>query len=254
MSDVLVSAVGVKKAYGDHQVLRGVDFEVRSGEVSCIIGPSGSGKSTFLRTINALETVDSGSLLVRGEQVGYTLRDDSYRQWSDREFARFRSGIGMVFQRFNLYAHLDATENVAATLVHVKKMSRAKAEERAQQELARVGLAEHAHKKPHQLSGGQQQRVAIARALAMDPALMLFDEPTSALDPELVGEVLAVIQGLAERGTTMVIVTHEIEFAREVADRVIFMADGVIVETGTPEQLIGNPQQERTRCFLARHR
>lgn len=250
MTEVLVRASGVKKAFGQHQVLRGVDFEVRAGEVSCIIGPSGSGKSTFLRTINALETVDSGSLIVRDEQVGYTLRDGRYHPWKDRDFARFRSGIGMVFQRFNLYGHLDAVENVSRSLITVKRMSKERALERAREELDRVGLADHAHKKPHQLSGGQQQRVAIARALAMDPALMLFDEPTSALDPELVDEVLETMKALAEGGMTMILVTHEIGFAREVGDTLSFFDEGRILERGTPEEVLSGTGSVRTRAFL----
>ncbi|MEB4614380.1 amino acid ABC transporter ATP-binding protein [Leucobacter sp. M11] len=254
MTEVLVRASGVKKAFGQHQVLRGVDFEVRAGEVSCIIGPSGSGKSTFLRTINALETVDSGSLIVRDEQVGYTLRDNRYHPWTDRDFARFRSGIGMVFQRFNLYGHLDAVDNVARSLITVKRLPKERALERARAELDRVGLAEHAHKKPHQLSGGQQQRVAIARALAMDPALMLFDEPTSALDPELVDEVLETMKALAEGGMTMILVTHEIGFAREVGDTLSFFDEGRILERGTPAEVLSGEGSARTRAFLDRVR
>ncbi|MGN6427472.1 MAG: amino acid ABC transporter ATP-binding protein [Leifsonia sp.] len=254
MTDTLVQARGLSKSFGDHEVLHGVDFTVRAGEVSCIIGPSGSGKSTFLRTINALETVDRGSLVVAGEQVGYSLEDGRYRPWRDRDFARFRSSIGMVFQRFNLYAHLDALENVAAGLIHVKRVPKREAHERAERELARVGLAAHALKRPHQLSGGQQQRVAIARALAMDPALMLFDEPTSALDPELVDEVLETMRSLAAGGMTMVVVTHEIGFAREVADTISFFDDGRVVERGVPEQVLTRPGHERTRSFLERVR
>ncbi|MFC9561683.1 amino acid ABC transporter ATP-binding protein [Agromyces sp. NPDC056965] len=250
MTEALVQASGVTKAFGEHLVLRGVDFSVRAGEVSCIIGPSGSGKSTFLRCINALETVDDGDLTVAGEQVGYTLRAGSYHPWADREFARFRAGIGMVFQRFNLYSHLDAAENVAASLVHVKRMKKDAARLRALDELDRVGLADHASKRPHQLSGGQQQRVAIARALAMDPALMLFDEPTSALDPELVDEVLESMKALAEGGMTMVVVTHEIGFAREVGDTLSFFDEGVIVESDTPEQVVRSASSPRTRAFL----
>lgn len=254
MTDVLVEARQVTKAFGDHQVLRGVDFEVRSGEVSCIIGPSGSGKSTFLRTINGLETTDSGSLIVRDAQVGYTLRDGRYHAWKDREFAQFRSSIGMVFQRFNLYSHLNATENVSTSLRHVKKMSKGEAAERAHEELARVGLADHSHKMPHHLSGGQQQRVAIARALAMDPALMLFDEPTSALDPELVDEVLETMKALAEGGMTMIIVTHEVGFAREVCNTLSFFDDGVVLEAGAPERVLNDTESVRTRAFLDRVR
>lgn len=254
MNDILVEAHGVRKSFGQHEVLRGVDFTVRRGEVSCIIGPSGSGKSTFLRTINALETIDGGSLLVRGEQVGYELRDGKYHQWSDKELSSFRSHIGMVFQRFNLYNHYDAVENVAASLIHVKRMSRADANARAERELARVGLAEHMHKRPHQLSGGQQQRVAIARALAMDPELILFDEPTSALDPELVDEVLEIMKQLAREGMTMIVVTHEIGFAREVGDTLSFFDEGRVLETGTPESVLTATDSQRIRGFLERVR
>ncbi|MDL9978338.1 amino acid ABC transporter ATP-binding protein [Microbacterium sp. ASV49] len=254
MTGTLVEARGLSKSYGDHEVLHGVDFTVRAGEVSCIIGPSGSGKSTFLRTINGLETVDGGSLIVDGEQVGYALEDGRYRPWRDRDFARFRARIGMVFQRFNLYAHLDAVENVAASLIHVKRVPKAEAHERAEFELARVGLADHVLKRPHQLSGGQQQRVAIARALAMDPDLMLFDEPTSALDPELVDEVLETMRALAGRGMTMIVVTHEIGFAREVADTLSFFDGGRVVEQGDPEQVLTDPANDRTRSFLERVR
>ncbi|KRC47007.1 arginine ABC transporter ATP-binding protein [Leifsonia sp. Root227] len=254
MTDALVEARGLAKSFGAHEVLHGVDFTVMPGEVSCIIGPSGSGKSTFLRTINALETVDGGSLVVGGEQVGYALENGRYRPWRDRDFARFRASIGMVFQRFNLYAHLDAIENVAASLIHVKHLPKREAHERAERELARVGLAEHALKRPHQLSGGQQQRVAIARALAMDPALMLFDEPTSALDPELVDEVLETMRSLARGGMTMIVVTHEIGFAREVADSIAFFDGGRVVERGEPERILTDPENDRTRNFLERVR
>ncbi|QAB18362.1 amino acid ABC transporter ATP-binding protein [Leucobacter muris] len=250
MSELLVDARGVRKSFGENEVLRGVDFEVRPGEVSCIIGPSGSGKSTFLRTINALETIDSGSLVVRGEQVGYELRGGKYHEWSDPQLAKFRSGIGMVFQRFNLYGHFDAIENVAASLIHVKRMSRADAHARAEQELTGVGLADHMHKKPHQLSGGQQQRVAIARALAMDPELILFDEPTSALDPELVDEVLETMRQLADGGMTMIVVTHEIGFAREVGDTLSFFDEGRVLEHGTPESVLSGSDSQRIRGFL----
>ncbi|GAA3885013.1 amino acid ABC transporter ATP-binding protein [Leifsonia kafniensis] len=252
MTDPLVRATGVTKSFGRHQVLNGVDFEVRAGEVSCIIGPSGSGKSTFLRCINALETVDGGGLEVAGTQVGYSLEGGSYRPWRDRDFARFRSGIGMVFQRFNLYGHLDATENVATSLINVAKMDKAAAVRRAREELDRVGLGAHAGKRPHQLSGGQQQRVAIARALAMDPQLMLFDEPTSALDPELVDEVLESMKALANGGMTMVVVTHEIGFAREVGDTLSFFDAGTIIESGTPDRVISDASSPRTRAFLAK--
>ncbi|MFI6927189.1 amino acid ABC transporter ATP-binding protein [Nonomuraea spiralis] len=237
--------------YGDTQVLNGVDFTVAPGEVSCIIGPSGSGKSTFLRCVNGLEQVLGGSLRVLDEEVGHSLREGRYRPWTPKEFAVFRRRIGMVFQRFNLFAHQSALENVACAPVHVLGVSAERARTTAMEHLERVGLAAHAHKRPHQLSGGQQQRVAIARALAMSPELMLFDEPTSALDPELVDEVLEVMRGLAADGMTMVVVTHEIAFAREVGDRLAFFADGVVVESGPPAELLANPGHERTRAFLS---
>ncbi len=247
----VVRATGVRMSYGDVQVLNGVDFEVAAGEVSCVIGPSGSGKSTFLRCVNGLEPVLGGSLRVLGEEVGHSLRDGRYHPWSPKEYAAFRKNIGMVFQRFNLFAHHSAMDNVACGPVHVLGTSKDKANALAMELLDRVGLADHAHKRPHQLSGGQQQRVAIARALAMNPALMLFDEPTSALDPELVDEVLEVMRGLAADGMTMVVVTHEIAFAREVGDRLTFFADGVVVERGHPAELLANPAHERTKAFLS---
>ncbi|MDQ0613086.1 ABC-type polar amino acid transport system ATPase subunit [Microbacterium sp. W4I4] len=254
MSTALVKAQGVTKSFGAHRILHGVDFDVQPGEVSCIIGPSGSGKSTFLRCINALETIDGGSLEVDGQQVGYDLRDGRFHQWRDKDFARFRSGIGMAFQRFNLYGHLNALDNVTCGLIHVAKTDKAVARARALEQLDRVGLADHAHKRPDQLSGGQQQRVAIARALAMDPKLLLFDEPTSALDPELVGEVLESMKVLAADGMTMVVVTHEIGFAREVGDTLSFFDGGVIVEQGSPEQVLSAPSSDRTKAFLTRVR
>ncbi|KRE81889.1 amino acid ABC transporter ATP-binding protein [Arthrobacter sp. Soil763] len=247
-----VASHGVTKSFGSHQVLAGVDFTVAAGEVSCIVGPSGSGKSTFLRCLNALETYDDGTLLVEGQHVGYEYRDGRYYEWNTRQFAAFRSRIGMVFQRFNLFGHLNAEENVACALTEVKGLSKSAARARALEELAKVGLAEHAHKRPHQLSGGQQQRVAIARALAMDPEIMLFDEPTSALDPELVDEVLEAMKALARAGMTMVVVTHEMGFAREVANTVHFFDAGVIVESGTPAEVLANPQRDRTKAFLAK--
>ncbi|AWS43931.1 amino acid ABC transporter ATP-binding protein [Streptosporangium sp. 'caverna'] len=247
----VVAASGVRMSYGDTQVLNGVDFSVAPGEVSCVIGPSGSGKSTFLRCVNGLEPVLGGSLRVLGEEVGYDLRDGRYHPWSPKRFAAFRTKIGMVFQRFNLFAHQTALENVACAPVHVSGMSAARARETAMEHLDQVGLADHVHKRPHQLSGGQQQRVAIARALAMNPTLMLFDEPTSALDPELVDEVLEVIKRLALDGMTMVVVTHEIGFAREVGDTLTFFDDGLVVERGTPGELLANPRQARTKAFLS---
>ncbi|MEV0585218.1 amino acid ABC transporter ATP-binding protein [Nonomuraea sp. NPDC050310] len=238
-------------SYGEVQVLNGVDFEVAAGEVSCVIGPSGSGKSTFLRCVNGLEPVLGGSLRVLGQEVGHSMRGGRYHPWTPKEYAAFRRDIGMVFQRFNLFAHHSALENVACGPVHVLGTPTARANAQAMELLDRVGLADHAHKRPHQLSGGQQQRVAIARALAMNPALMLFDEPTSALDPELVDEVLEVMRALAADGMTMVVVTHEIAFAREVGDRLTFFADGVVVEQGHPAELLANPAHERTRAFLS---
>ncbi|SDL32365.1 amino acid ABC transporter ATP-binding protein [Nonomuraea jiangxiensis] len=247
----VVLASDVRMSYGDTQVLHGVDFSVAPGEVSCIIGPSGSGKSTFLRCVNGLEPVLGGSLRVLGEQVGYSLRDGKYHAWTPKEFAAFRTRIGMVFQRFNLFAHQSALENVACAPIHVGGVPGDKARELAMEQLAQVGLADHAHKRPHQLSGGQQQRVAIARALAMNPTLMLFDEPTSALDPELVDEVLEVMKKLALDGMTMVVVTHEIGFAREVGDTLTFFDEGVVVEQGAPAELLADCKQPRTRAFLS---
>ncbi|MGO3366507.1 amino acid ABC transporter ATP-binding protein [Agrococcus casei] len=252
-NSLLVQAKGVRKSFGTHEVLKGIDFQVHKGEVSVIVGPSGSGKSTFLRAMNGLELIDAGSLIVDGEQVGYSLSDGRYREWGDGDWAKFRSRIGMVFQRFNLYAHFDALENVAASLIHVKKLSKAKARERAREQLDRVGLADHSHKRPHQLSGGQQQRVAIARALAMDPDLMLFDEPTSALDPELVDEVLETMKALEEGGMTMVVVTHEVGFAREVGDSLAFFDEGIVMEKDEPELLL-KTENPRVRSFLDRVR
>ena len=254
MSELLVDAAGVRKSFGAAQVLKGVDFQVRRGEVSCIIGPSGSGKSTFLRTINALESIDAGSLIVRGEQVGYSLRGGKYHPWNDKEMARFRAHIGMVCQRCSLCGHVGAQENVAASLIHVKKLPQSVANARALEQLDRVGLADHAQKLPHQLSGGQQQRVAIARALAMDPELILFDEPTSALDPELVDEVLETMRGLARDGMTMIVVTHEIAFAKEAADTLSFFDEGRVIESGAPSAILEDASSVRTRGFLDRVR
>lgn len=247
-----VQSRGVTKSFGAHQVLTGVDFNVATAEVSCIVGPSGSGKSTFLRCLNALEAYDGGTLLVNGHHVGYEYRNDRYYEWNAKQLAAFRSRIGMVFQRFNLFGHLSAEENVASALTEVRGMNKVSARDRALEELAKVGLADHSHKRPHQLSGGQQQRVAIARALAMDPEIMLFDEPTSALDPELVDEVLETMKALALAGMTMVVVTHEMGFAREVADSVHFFDAGTIVESGSPAEVLGNPQLPRTKAFLAK--
>lgn len=251
----MVEIRGLHKEFGDLHVLKGVDLTVESGAVSVVLGPSGSGKSTLLRCINELEEIEAGSITVAGERMGYrevTRRGQTrLHRLHPKAVARQRSRIGMVFQRFNLFPHRTALENVMEAPVQVRGDSKAKARARAGELLEQVGLSDRADHYPAQLSGGQQQRVAIARALAMDPELMLFDEPTSALDPELVGEVLGVMQGLARSGMTMVVVTHEIGFAREVADQVVFMDDGVIVEQGPPEQVLGSPQEQRTRDFLA---
>jgi polar amino acid transport system ATP-binding protein len=246
-----VQAVNVRKSFGTLEVLRSVDLAVERGEVVCVIGPSGSGKSTLLRCINHLEKIDAGSLRVEGEYVGYRRKGTQLHELSARESARQRADIGMVFQHFNLFPHMTAVENVAVGPRKVRGLSKREAVARAERQLERVGLADKLRAYPQQLSGGQQQRVAIARALAMEPKLMLFDEPTSALDPELVREVLEVMKALARTGLTMLCVTHEIGFARDVADRVIFMDEGAIVEVGTPAEVLDNPQHERTRTFLS---
>ncbi|HEY1455213.1 MAG TPA: amino acid ABC transporter ATP-binding protein, partial [Candidatus Dormibacteraeota bacterium] len=230
----------------------GIDLEVAPKEVMCIVGPSGSGKSTFLRCINHLEKIDAGRLSVDGELVGYRESGDRIYELPDRDVCKKRSEIGMVFQRFNLFPHMTALENVIEAPIRVKRESSSSAAERARSLLGRVGLADKVHVYPNQLSGGQQQRVAIARALAMQPKLMLFDEPTSALDPELVGEVLDVMRGLAADGMTMIVVTHEMGFAREVGDSLVFMDGGVIVESGKPKEVLSDPQHERTRLFLSK--
>jgi polar amino acid transport system ATP-binding protein len=248
----MVLAEGVNKRYGHFDALRGVDLEVAAGEVFCLIGPSGSGKSTLLRCINHLEKIDGGRLSVDGELVGYRQHGDRLFELRDREVCAKRAEIGMVFQRFNLFPHMTALANVTLAPVTVKGEAKAVVEERARALLARVGLGAKLDAYPNQLSGGQQQRVAIARALAMQPKLMLFDEPTSALDPELVGEVLDVMRGLAGDGMTMVVVTHEMGFAREVGDTLAFMDAGVVVERGRPRQVLAHPQEERTRSFLAK--
>ncbi len=248
----MVKAEAVHKSFGRLEVLRGIDLEVSPGEVMCMIGPSGSGKSTFLRCINHLEKIDCGRLSVDGELVGYRERGDKLYELPDPEVCKKRSEIGMVFQRFNLFPHMTALENVIEAPMRVKKENRAVAVQRARKLLERVGLADKVNVYPNQLSGGQQQRVAIARALAMEPKLMLFDEPTSALDPELVGDVLDVMRGLAEDGMTMVVVTHEMGFAREAGDSLVFIDGGVIVESGKPRDVLANPQQERTRSFLSK--
>jgi polar amino acid transport system ATP-binding protein len=233
-------------------VLRGIDLAVQRSEVMCVIGPSGSGKSTFLRCINHLEQINAGRLYVDGVLVGYRQRGDKLYELRESEVAQQRIGVGMVFQHFNLFPHMTALGNVVEAPLRVKKESKREVHERARALLDRVGLADKADSYPSQLSGGQQQRVAIARALAMRPKLMLFDEPTSALDPELVGEVLDVMRGLAETGMTMVVVTHEMGFAREVGDELVFMDAGVVVEAGPPREVLANPQHERTRSFLSK--
>jgi polar amino acid transport system ATP-binding protein len=252
MATPMVRAEAVHKNFGRNEVLRGIDIEVAPREVMCIIGPSGSGKSTFLRCINHLEKIDAGRLWVDGELVGYQERGGRLHELPDREVCRKRSEIGMVFQSFNLFPHMTALENVIEAPVRVKRESVAVATERGRALLDRVGLGDRLDAHPRQLSGGQQQRVAIARALAMQPKLMLFDEPTSALDPELVGDVLDVMRGLAHEGMTMIVVTHEMGFAREVGDSLVFLDSGMIVEAGNPRDVIGNPQQERTKEFLSK--
>ncbi|MCE7082759.1 amino acid ABC transporter ATP-binding protein [Streptomyces sp. ST2-7A] len=248
----MVRAERVHKSFGLVEVLRGIDLEVRNGEVFCLVGPSGSGKSTFLRCINHLEKINAGRLWVDGDLVGYRQKGDKLYEMREREVARRRRDIGMVFQRFNLFPHMTALENVMEAPVQVKGKSRKAAREQAERLLERVGLADRMRNYPAQLSGGQQQRVAIARALAMEPKLMLFDEPTSALDPELVGEVLDVMRQLAEEGMTMIVVTHEMGFAREVGDSLVFMDAGMVVEAGSPREVLTNPQHERTRAFLSK--
>jgi polar amino acid transport system ATP-binding protein len=248
----MVLAERVHKSFGHVEVLKGIDLQVRAGEVCCVVGPSGSGKSTFLRCINHLEKINAGRLYVDGRLVGYRQKGDRLYEMREREVAEQRRDIGMVFQRFNLFPHMTAAENVMEAPMQVKRLRKAAAAERARRLLDRVGLADRAHHYPAQLSGGQQQRVAIARALAMEPKLMLFDEPTSALDPELVGEVLDVMRGLAEDGMTMIVVTHEMGFAREVGDSLVFMDDGAVVEHGAPREVLANPRHERTKAFLSK--
>jgi polar amino acid transport system ATP-binding protein len=246
----MVQAEQVHKYFGRLEVLKGIDLQVERGQVCCLLGPSGSGKSTFLRCINHLEKVTAGRLSVDGELVGYRQVGDKLYELREKETAAKRAEIGMVFQRFNLFPHMTALGNVIEAPTRVRRTPRDEAVARARALLDRVGLADKVDAYPAQLSGGQQQRVAIARALAMDPKLMLFDEPTSALDPELIDEVLEVMRGLARDGMTMVVVTHEMNFARDVADTVVFMDGGVVVESGPPEQVIRNPQHQRTKSFL----
>jgi polar amino acid transport system ATP-binding protein len=249
----LVEIRDVHKRFGPLEVLKGVTMDVAAGEVVCLLGPSGSGKTTLLRCINHLETIDAGRIYVDGEMVGYRLLPDGrLREEPDRVASARRARIGMVFQRFNLFAHLTALQNICEAPIQVRRVPAAEARRRGMALLARVGLADKADAYPHELSGGQQQRVAIARALAMDPKLILFDEPTSALDPELVGEVLETMRSLAEGGMTMIVVTHELAFAREVADRVVMMHGGVIVEQAPPAVFFTTPQHERTRTFLSK--
>ncbi|APG93650.1 amino acid ABC transporter ATP-binding protein [Sinorhizobium americanum] len=251
-SSVMIHASDVRKSYGSYEVLKGVNVSVPNGSVACIIGPSGSGKSTFLRCINHLEDINSGLLLVDGDFVGYRLKDDRLHELRASQICARRAEIGMVFQHFNLFPHMTVLENLMEAPVRVRGEKRAEARQHALELLRRVGLAEKASAYPRQLSGGQQQRVAIARALAMRPKVLLFDEPTSALDPELVGEVLSVMKDLARDGMTMVVVTHEIGFAREVADQLIFMDGGTVMEQGDPREMIANPKSPRTREFLAK--
>ena len=248
----LVQALNVTKSFGTNEVLKGVDLTVDPGEVVCLLGPSGSGKTTFLRLINQMEILTGGRIWVGGELVGIEERNGKLHIRNDKDIARQRSRIGMVFQRFNLFPHMTALENVMEAPIQVKRLQKSVVRQEALKLLEMVGLADRAKYYPAQLSGGQQQRVAIARALAMKPELMLFDEPTSALDPELIGEVLAVMRTLAEDGMTMIVVTHEMSFARGVADRVVFMDQGVVVEEGAPNDVLLNPKEERTRTFLRR--
>jgi polar amino acid transport system ATP-binding protein len=252
VSAEMVRADNVHKSFGSLEVLKGVDLVVKQGEVCCVLGPSGSGKSTFLRCINHLEKINAGRIVVDGDLVGYRERGGKLHELREREVAAQRRAIGMVFQRFNLFPHMTVMQNVMEAPCRVKREKRDDVRDRAVALLDRVGLSDKKDGYPSQLSGGQQQRVAIARALAMRPKLMLFDEPTSALDPELVGEVLDVMKDLARDGMTMIVVTHEIGFAREVGDSLIFMDDGVVVEQGPPREVIGNPQQERTKAFLSK--
>ena len=248
----LVKIEGLHKYYGHHHVLRGIDMTVNQGEVSVVIGPSGSGKSTMLRCVNLLESISAGRISVGGQLIGYREVNGKLHDLKTKEIAAQRREIGMVFQRFNLFPHLTAVENIILAPMRVKKISKTAATARAMELLERVGLGDKGDAYPAHLSGGQQQRVAIARALAMDPKLMLFDEPTSALDPELVGEVLDVMKELAKSGMTMIVVTHEMGFAREVADTLVFMDDGVVVEAGAPRQILSDPQHDRTKAFLSK--
>jgi polar amino acid transport system ATP-binding protein len=250
MSEVMVDARNVRKSYGSNQVLSGVSLTVEQGDVLCIIGPSGSGKSTFLRCLNHLESINGGRIYVNGELMGYRQVGNVLYEMKSKDIAKARQGIGMVFQRFNLFPHLTALQNIIEAPIGVAGMNPEEAKALGMELLEQVGLSDKGDHYPSQLSGGQQQRVAIARALAMKPKLMLFDEPTSALDPELVGDVLDVMKNLAKAGMTMIVVTHEMGFAKEVADRVVFIDKGQIVEQGTPKQVLDNPQEARTKAFL----
>src|SRR4051812_23104106 len=252
MSEPLVRAEEVRKSFGPVEVLQGISLEVEAGEVLCIIGPSGSGKSTFIRCINHLEKIDGGRLLVDGHLVGYRRAGNKLHELRESEIAKRRAGIGVVFQHFNLFPHMNVLQKLIEAPTRVRGLDKAEAVTYARELLGQVGLSEKEKAYPAQLSGGQQQRVAIARALAMRPKLMLFDEPTSALDPELVGEVLDVMKALANEGMTMVVVTHEMGFAREVADKLVFMDSGVVVEAGKPREVLANPQHERTKAFLSK--
>jgi polar amino acid transport system ATP-binding protein len=252
MTEPALRVEGVRKSYGHVEVLKGIDMQVKPGEVACLVGPSGSGKSTFLRCINHLEKINSGRLYVHGELVGYQEKKGRLYELSDREVCSKRAEIGMVFQNFNLFQHMNALENIIEAPMRVLKISKEEAVIHARELLALVGLSGREESLPKQLSGGQQQRIAIARALAMKPRLMLFDEPTSALDPELVGEVLAAMQDLANSGMTMIVVTHEMGFARKVADTIAFMDAGLIVESGPPDEVLDNPVHERTKSFFSK--
>ena len=252
MNALMVEARGVRKHFGSTEILKGVDLRVEPGSVTCLIGPSGSGKTTFLRCINHLEKVNAGRLYVDNELIGYEERNNRLYELKPRQIAQGRRKTGMVFQRFNLFPHMTVLENIVEGPVRVLNRPRDEATEEAHTLMARVGLADRGASYPRELSGGQQQRIAIARALAMKPKLMLFDEPTSALDPELVGEVLEVMKSLAEAGMTMVVVTHELGFAREVGDQIVFMDGGVVVESGSPAVVLGSPKHDRTRGFLSK--
>lgn len=252
MTTPLLKVERLRKSFGSHEVLAGIDLEVHRGDVTCIVGPSGSGKSTLLRCLNHLEKPSSGVIFLNGDPIGLRWKGEQLFEMSFNQLAMQRQKMGMVFQGFHLFPHLTALQNVIEAPMIVSGVPRARAEDEAMELLTKVGLADRAGHYPHQLSGGQQQRCAIARALAMKPELVLFDEPTSALDPELIGEVLSVMRNLAQEGTTMVVVTHEMSFARDVAEHLIFMDGGIIVEEGNPKEVLENPREERTRTFLSR--